>query len=278
MKKLLLSLGLCLALVGCSSEETSDVLDSGVLVVGAECDYAPYNWTTSESNKSEYAVKIEEQNGYCDGYDIRIASMIADELGVELKVKKINWDGLIPALNSNTIDVIIAGMSPTEERKESINFTDPYFVDSPEMAIIVKKDSEYADASSIADFAGAKITAQQGTLQVDLIEQIDNVGETNPLPDYPSLMQATTSGAIDGYIAEYSIAQEHINSDDSLAMVRFKDDNGFVLSEEFTSIAMGVRKDDTALLDKLNEALASIPEKDRQAMMKEIIEKVESAD
>ena len=127
MKKLLaLLLFVSVSLFGCSSNQASSVMDSGVLVVGAECDYAPYNWTTSEKLKSEHAHPIEEQNGYCDGYDIFIASQLADELGLELKVKKIAWDGLIPALTSGTIDIIIAGMNPTEERKQTISFSDPY--------------------------------------------------------------------------------------------------------------------------------------------------------
>ena len=277
MKKLLLSLGICFALVGCSSNSnTSDVLESGVLVVGSECDYAPYNWTTSKNNKTEFAIKIEEQNGYCDGYDMRVASMLAEELGVELKVRKITWDGLIPALNSGQIDVIIAAMSPTAERKEQINFTDAYFEDIPEMAVIVKKDSQFADAKSINDFSGAKITAQQGTLHVDLIEQMSGTVETPPLPDYPALMKAATSGVVDGYVTDFAVAQEHVNSDSSLTMVTFTEGNGFVLAEEFTAMSIGVRKDDTVLLDKLNAALSNISEETRQAMMNEFIKKAEN--
>lgn len=277
MKKLLsLLLLVSISLVGCSSNQTSSVMDSGVIVVGSECDYAPFNWTTSEKNKSAYAQPIQEQNGYCDGFDIRIAGMVAEDLGLEIKVKKIVWDGLIPALNSGTIDIIIAGMNPTEERKESISFTDPYFISEPIMAVIVKKDSEFAKAASLADLDGGKFTAQIGTSQIKLLEQIPNLSKTNPLPDYPSLMKATTSGVIDGYLAEEPVAIEHVKSDKSLTMVVFKENKGFEFPEEFVATSIGVRKDDTVLMEKINASLSKISVEKRKSMMNEFIKRSES--
>lgn len=277
MKKLLaLLLFVSVSLFGCSSNQASSVMDSGVIVVGSECDYAPFNWTTSEKNKSEFAQPIEEQNGYCDGFDIRIASMVAEDLGLELKVKKIAWDGLIPALTSGTIDIIIAGMNPTEERKQTISFSDPYFISKPIMAVIVKKDSQFAKALSVADLDGGKFTAQIGTTQIDLLEQIPNRVETNPLPDYPSLMKATSSGVIDGYLAEEPVAIEHVQSDKSLTMVIFEDSKGFTFPESFTATSIGVRQDDTLLIDKINASLAKISVEEREKMMNEFIKRSES--
>ncbi|WP_235033008.1 transporter substrate-binding domain-containing protein, partial [Sphingobacterium sp. 18053] len=89
----------------------------------------------------------------------------------ELLVVKTKWEGLVPALTSGKIDMIIAGMSPTEERKKEIAFSDSYYTSIP--TLVVRADSQYATASKLADFTGAKITAQQGVYLYDLIDQIE---------------------------------------------------------------------------------------------------------
>lgn len=109
------------------------------LKVGMECNYAPYNWTQSEPGEEAVALAA---GGYADGYDVRIAKRIAAELGMELEIVKTEWDGLVPSLMSGKIDCIIAGMSPTEERKVTIDFTEPYY--ESELCIVVKNDGAYA--------------------------------------------------------------------------------------------------------------------------------------
>ncbi len=98
---------------------------------------------------------------------------IADELGVDLEVKNISCDDLIPALESGQIDVIVAGISPTDERREQINFTDAYYESATEQTVIVRSDSDYANATSLEDLTGDNLSAQQGTYQMDLLEQVE---------------------------------------------------------------------------------------------------------
>lgn len=213
---------LIIGLSGCTTNK--DPLSDGVLTIGLEADYAPYNWTTTANKGSENATKLAGTKSYVDGYDVAIAQRIAKDLGVELEVKKIAWDGLIPALQSNEIDMIVAGMSPTKERREQIDFTDPYFEDDSEQKIIVRSDSKYKDATSLKDLSGANITAQMGTFQVDLLDQIDLSAEAqNPLPDYASLIQATTSGTIDGYIVEEQVADAQVKENKNLKVLDLKD-------------------------------------------------------
>lgn len=112
---------------------------NGVLRVGMECAYAPFNWTDM-SEPSIGAVPISSQGSegmYANGYDVQIAQYIANELGMKLEVYAITWDGLLPALQSGTVDAIIAGMSPTAEREEEIDFTDVYY--SSNLVVIYKK-------------------------------------------------------------------------------------------------------------------------------------------
>ena len=112
---------------------------NGVLRVGMECAYAPYNWTDM-SEPTTGAVPISSQGSegmYANGYDVQIAQYIANALGMELEIYAITWDGLLPALQSGTVDAIIAGMSPTAEREEEIDFTNVYY--SSNLVVIYKK-------------------------------------------------------------------------------------------------------------------------------------------
>lgn len=108
MKKMLI-LAMTMAMVLLAAAGVCETLR-----VGMECNYAPYNWTQSDASENAVAIAA---GGYADGYDVRIAKIIADQLGMELEIVKTEWDGLTPALLSGNIDVIIAGMSPTAERR-----------------------------------------------------------------------------------------------------------------------------------------------------------------
>lgn len=257
-----------LGLTGCGSNTAAeDPLADGVLTVGMEADYAPYNWTTNKANASDYAYPISGSDALADGYDVRMAEAVADKLGVKLEIKKVSWDGLIPGVQSGSIDAIIAGMSPTEERKQQIDFTDAYHQDNTQMVVVVNKDSDYANATSLKDLAGANISAQTGTFHVNLLDQIDIAdNSTAPLPDFASLIQAATSGSIDGYIAERPTAEVQVESNPNLKIIDVSDE--FQLDPGQTTSAIGVKKD-TGLVDDLNGALASIDEDTRNQWMSE---------
>ena len=112
---------------------------TGTLKVAMECAYAPFNWTDMDT-PSIGAVPISgegKENMYANGYDVQIAQYIANKLGMKLEIYAIEWDGLIPALDSGAVDAIVAGMSPTAEREEQVDFTDVYY--SSNLVIIYKK-------------------------------------------------------------------------------------------------------------------------------------------
>ncbi|MET3617658.1 putative lysine transport system substrate-binding protein [Peptoniphilus olsenii] len=240
--------------------------DDSVLRVGMECDYAPFNWTqTDEENGYKIAA-----GGYAGGYDVEIAKRIADSLDKELEIVKTEWNGLTPALTSGKIDLIIAGMSPTAERKETINFSDTYY--TSDLVIVVKKDSKYASANSLADFKGAKITGQLNTFHYDVINQIDGVEKSSALETFPAMIVALESGKIDGYISEKPGAISATTSNDNLTFVEFDEGDGFETSVEDTSIAVGISKDNEKLLEDVNEALKDISQEEREKIMQEAVE------
>lgn len=104
-------------LVACSQEETM-TSTKPPLLVGMEAGYPPYNWT--QSNNSNDAVRIQDSQDYANGYDVQIARKIGEALDREIIIVKTEWEGLLPAIQSEKIDLIIAGMSPTPDRKEVI--------------------------------------------------------------------------------------------------------------------------------------------------------------
>ncbi len=257
-----------LILSACTKEVTGNTL-----VVGMECAYAPYNYITP--NQTDTSVKVDGTNQYCDGYDVKIAQTIADELDYELVIKSLEWDGLIPALNTNQIDVIIAGMSPSEKRKLTIDFTDAYYhmVDATEQVVVVLENGKYKDAQTKNDFNGANIAAQLGTLQDEegLIPQLTGANHATPLSDYPSLVTALVKGTIDGFIAESPVATHITNNNSNLKIIKFQDGEGFELSEAFTTTAIGLRKADVELKNEINEILATITTEHRTTWMNEFI-------
>ena len=235
--------------------------DASVLRVGMECAYAPFNWT--QIKESDGAVKLADGT-YAGGYDVEIAKRIAESMGRELVIVKTEWDGLTPSLTSGKIDAIIAGMSATEERKQTIDFSDDYYYS--DLVVVVRGDSEFAAAESILDFAGAKMTGQLNTLHYDVIDQMEGVEKQAALEDFPTMIIALQSGKIDGYVSERPGALSAVAANPELTFVAFEGENGFDYSDGEVSIAVGVKKD-SELTAEINAALAEISAEERAAIM-----------
>lgn len=249
-----------------SSSEGGDgeQVSGGVLKVGMEAGYPPFNWT--QQNDSNGAVKIDGSAEYAGGYDVEIAKKVAEGLGKELVIVKMAWDGLVPALQSGVVDAIIAGMSPTEERKESINFTENYY--TSDFVVVVKKGSPFEKAKTLADFEGAKITSQLGTTNYDVIEQIPNVKLQTAMEDFSAMRVAVQSGVIDGYVAERPEAVSATAANENFAYVELE--KGFKTDPSQTAVAIGVRKD-YDLTEKMSEIIKTISEEERMKLMDEAI-------
>src|SRR5699024_3590076 len=169
MKKKLLSLVLAASMViglagcgGCGDNAAESTGEDGskTLTVAMECGYAPYNWT--QSDDSNGAVPIKDSNDYAYGYDVMMAKKIAEELGYDLEIVKLDWDSLVPAVQSGSVACVIAGQSITSERLQMVDFTEPYYYAS--IITLVKNDGAYANAQGVADLAGATCTSQLGTI------------------------------------------------------------------------------------------------------------------
>lgn len=266
MRKGLLRLALAalttVVLVGCGGAKKEE---ANTFKVGMEAGYAPYNWT--QLTDANGGVKIAGSSEYAGGYDVEIAKRIADGLGKELVVVKTEWDGLVPALVSGKVDAIIAGMSPTAERKETIDFTDTYYQSN--LVMLVKNGGKYENAKTLADFSGAKITGQLNTFHYTVIDQIPNVKKQPAMDNFPAMRVALESGVIDGYVTERPEAVSAQSANNNFKMVEFTE--GFVTSPEDTAIAVGLQKG-SPLKDKINEILNGISQEQRLEIMDRAIE------
>lgn len=263
---LALSLSMFILLTGCGASSTPETTKpaapatSGTFKVGLEAGYAPFNWTQMKDTNG--GVKIEGSAEFAGGYDVEIAKRIAKGLGKELVIVKTEWDGLVPSLTSGKIDAIIAGMSPTAERKATIDFSDIYY--KSDLVMVVKKGGKYEGATSIQDFKGSKISAQLNTFHYTVIDQIKGVNKQPAMDNFPAMRVALESGMIDGYVSERPEGVSASAANKNFKMVEFKD--GFVTSADDTAIAVGIAKG-SELTPKINEILAGISDKERTGIM-----------
>lgn len=254
-----MSLLMVTLLTGCGGK------DAGVFKVGMEAGYPPFNWTQMDASNG--AVKIEGSAEYAGGYDVEIAKIIAQGLGKQLVIVKTEWNGLELAVSSGKIDAVIAGMSPTADRKKAIDFSDNYY--RSELVMVVKNGGRYADATSLNDFAGAKITGQLGTFHYSVIDQIPAVAKQPAMDDFTAVRVALEAGTIDGYVSERpeGISAEAANT--NFKMVELTD--GFVTLPEDTAVAVGLAKG-SPLTEEINKILANISEEQQKAIMDAAIE------
>lgn len=228
--------------------------------VGMEVAYAPFNY--SQMDDANGAVPVEGTQEFANGYDVQIAKMIADELGLKLVIVKTEWDGLLPAVQSGKIDAIIAGMSPTEERKEVLDFTQNYY--ESQLVLVTKNDIKYKDAKSLEDLSGAHVVAQLNTFHDTVIDQIPGVVHEEPMADFAAMRVAVESGKVDAYVAERPEGMSAELSNDAFKMIELE--QGFETNPDDTSIAIGLNKN-SELLEPINDILANItPEQQTQIM------------
>lgn len=275
---LALAMVLAMALTGCGGSASSGAVsgsaaasgaDDNVLTVAMECAYAPYNWT--QNDDSNGAVPISGSSDYANGYDVMMAKKMAEALGMELEIVRSDWDSLVPAVISGTVDCVIAGQSITSERMESVDFTTPYYYAS--VVTLVKADGPYADAAGVADLAGTTCTSQLNTIWYDnCLPQIENANILPAQETAPAMLVALDTGACDVVVTDMPTAMAACVAYPSFKLLDFTGtEDDYEVSEEDVNIGISVRKGNTQLLDALNEALAGLTQDDFTAMMDEAI-------
>ena len=240
-----------------------------VLRVGMECAYAPYNWT--QPTNANGAVKIKDSGDYAYGYDVMIAKYLAEKIGRDVEIHKIDWNGLIMAVQAGTIDCAIAGQSITSERMETVDFTSPYYYAN--IVCLVRADGAYASAAGISGFSGAKCTSQIETVWYDVcLPQIPDANILPAMDSAPAMLVALTSGACDLVVTDMPTAMGAVSVYPELKLLDFSDSaDGFQVSDEEINIGVSLQKGNSELLSKLNSALAELTPDDFERMMNDAI-------
>lgn len=291
MKRLLsliLAMTMAISLAACSSsqpaaDETNNNTENqlsipgtedGVLTVGMECQYAPYNWT--QLTDADGAVEIANNPGaYANGYDVMVAKKICEKYGWKLEVMALEWGGLTPALNAGTIDVAIAGQSMTAERMAEVDMAGPYYY--AQIVCLTTKDNANASATSIAELSG-NCTAQSGTIWYNsCLPQIENATIQAAAETAPAMIMALESGTVDFICTDMPTATAAVAKNDNLVVLNFSGTEGdFQFADETeraenVNIGVSVVKGNTELQKAMNDVLSAMGESEFNSMMDQAI-------
>lgn len=226
---------------GATGGKVQAIKDAGVLVVGTSADYPPY----------EFHTEIDGQDTIV-GFDIAIAQYFADSLGVELKVVDMAFDSLLISLSKGDFDLVMAGLTPSEERKKAVDFTDVFF--SNKQIVIIRKDDD-ALYNTTGDLAGKKGGAQTGTVQMELGANVVGADNVVGLTKFQDLIMELKSGKIDAVFTNSMTAAAYVSGNPDLEI---KD---IGIDYEETGFAGGVQKGNEDLVEYLNGAIAEMQEK-----------------
>ena len=200
-----------------------------------------------------------------------IAKYICEQLGWNLEIVKSDWESIIPAIQSGTVDAGICGQSITADRLEMADFSDPYYYAT--IVTVVPENGTYTNAASVADLAGGTCTSQLNTIWYD--NCLPQIPDANILPGQesaPAMIVALTSGRVDYIVTDQPTGLAAVASNPGLKLLDFTGTDGaFEVSDEDINIGISVQKGNSELLDAINGVLATLSEDDYTNMMNEAI-------
>lgn len=208
---------------------------AGKLVLGTSADYPPYEFHKSVNGKDEIV-----------GFDVEIAKEIAKDLGVTLEVKDIKFDGLLAALDQGNVDFVMAGMSPTDERKKSVDFSKVYYQSKQSLVIRAADKDKIKQAS---DMDGKKIGVQKGAIQEDIAKDQFSKATPVPLGKISDLVLALKSNRVDAAIIELPVANQNVNANKDLMV------SSVSIPMQDEGVAAAFKKGSSDLVDAANKTL-----------------------
>ncbi|HHX95746.1 MAG TPA: basic amino acid ABC transporter substrate-binding protein [Clostridia bacterium] len=246
MKKLsillivLMALGLLIGITGCGGGEAEENGDEEALVIDAAADavFAPF--------------EFKGESGEVEGFDADLIRAIGEAEGIETTIKHIDWDGLFPALESGDINVIISGMTITEERKAEYDFSDPYF--EATQIICVREDS---DIDSLDDLVGKSVGVQQNTTGHFAVQKIEGMKDEDikKFPYTPDALMNLSNGLVEAVVGDAPVVLNYITTNPDCGFKTIESDE---FEKEYYGIC--VKKGNTELLERINSGLKKIQE------------------
>lgn len=223
-----------------SGSDTMQLVTDGTLTIGTSAEYEPFEYM---------------EDGEYKGFDLELAQAIADDLGLELKIENIDFDTIVPGVASGTkYDMGIAAITATPEREKEVGFTDSYYMD--DQAIVTMADNTEITGDNYADALnaeGVKIAVQSGSTAEAFAKENFPNAELVPFKNATDCFAAVQSSQANALVTNRSVAAQLVATSFSNEQVIKQISTG----EEY---AIAVNKDNTALLDALNDSIAKLTE------------------
>lgn len=241
-----------LSFVACSNGESKEASNKGAvttidkikeskkLVIGTSADYPPYEFHKEINGKDTII-----------GFDIEIAKEVAKDLGVELEINDMKFDGLVAALKTGKVDMVLAGMNPTEERKQSVDFSNIYY--TADHAVIVRAEDK-DKYKSLADLKGKEIGAQKGAIQEELAKTQIEGAQVKGLGKVTDLVLELKNKKVDAIVVEVPVAKFYVSKNSDLAITDAK----FKIEAGEQGSAVAVKKGDEAFVNAINSTLEKL--------------------
>ena len=263
LKKLLatgLATIMVMGLVGCSSskgssssassdasssaaktEKLQQIKDAGVLKVGTSAEYSPYEFH-----------KVVDGEDKIVGFDDFVVQEIAKDMGVKVEYEDMDFDGLLGALQADKVDIVLAGMTPDEKRKKSVDFSDIYYTNSNVCIVAKGKEDTIKKSEDLKDL---KVGVQKGTTQADYVTNTLGISDATQLKKIPDLMLELQNGKIDVIVTGKAVAEINVKKYDNIAI-----GNTTVGDEVAETSAAAIKKsgngvDNTSFVKSVNDTI-----------------------
>jgi ABC-type amino acid transport substrate-binding protein len=242
---------IAISMVGCGSTQKKDgastdkasalqaIKSKGKLVIGTSADYPPYEFHQDVNGKDEIV-----------GFDIEIAKQFAKDLGVELEIKDMAFDGLLVALQSDKVDMVFAGMTPTDERKQNVDFSDIYYTATHRFIL---RSGDETSITKMEDLKGKKIGVQKGSIQEGIAKDNFNADDIKSLDKVTDLVLDLKNNKVDAVLAELPVAQINVQKNQGIAIadkLEVKDPDG--------GCAIAMKKGSSDLQAEVNKTLKTL--------------------
>lgn len=241
---------IAISVVGCgssakkeSTNSTTTAIDAikakGTLVIGTSADYPPYEFHKEIDGKDQIV-----------GFDIEIAKQFAKDLGVELEIKDMAFDGLLVALQADKLDMVFAGMTPTDERKQNADFSDIYYVATHRFIL---RSGDETEIASMDDLKGKKIGVQKGSIQADIAKENFDEGNIKALDKVTDLVLDLKNNKVDAVLAELPVAEINVQKNSGIAIaekLEVKDPTG--------GSAIAMKKNSPELQAEINKTIKKL--------------------
>lgn len=211
---------------------------NGKLVLGTSADYPPYEFHKAIGGKDEIV-----------GFDVEIAKQIAKDLGVQLEIKDMKFDGLLAALDQGNVDLVVAGMTPTEERKKNVDFSDVYYT---AVQTIIVRAGDKDKIKTVDDLKGKRIGVQKGAIQEEIAKKQVSGAEAVALGKISDLVLALKNNRVDAVIVEMPVATSNVNANKDLVISDIK------LKTEESGSAVAFKKGSSDLVKEVNKTLSRL--------------------